>query len=200
MDRTVEQLVEFYSGKIAENSKNKAINLIGDVNSSIFLRSLNKRAINLGLVTVHNDDINRFKTVVDIETCGNEWMDSHKINEENDLDSIYNPGTSSVAQGIYKILKGKADLTGKVVLIIGRGHAVKGLADKIIRSDATVVTAHSKSKDIEKLCEMADYIVTTTNNVSLDAFEDKVIVNTQSNYPSGLGKLTTSILLYRAVM
>lgn len=199
MDRTVEQLVEFYTKNIAENNKNKAINLVGNIGGSVFLRNLDRRALNLGIVTVHNDDVDRFRTVIDIETCSNEWVDSHEVNEANDLDNIYNHGTSSVAQGIYEILKNKTDLTGKVVLIIGRGHSVKGLENALVRSNATVIIAHSKTANIERMCNLADYIVTSTNNVDLSNFKDKVVANTQSNYPSGLGKLTTSILLYRAV-
>jgi methylenetetrahydrofolate dehydrogenase (NADP+)/methenyltetrahydrofolate cyclohydrolase len=53
------------------------------------------------------------------------------------------------------------DLAGKNVVIINRSNLVgKPLYHLLLERDATVTTCHSKSRDLEKICKVADIVVT----------------------------------------
>jgi methylenetetrahydrofolate dehydrogenase (NADP+)/methenyltetrahydrofolate cyclohydrolase len=53
------------------------------------------------------------------------------------------------------------DLAGKNVVIINRSNLVgKPLYHLLLERDATVTTCHSKSKDLEKICKVADIVIT----------------------------------------
>lgn len=189
-------IMEQYRKEILENNSNKVINLIGDTNSR-FLRALDKRASDLGVVTVHNESMDRFRSVIDIETCG----DDIDVNLDNDLDYVRAHGPSSVAEGVYMILRKKGIVEGKHVVIIGRGHSVKGLYRLLIDNDSTVTICHSKTQNLREICSVCDCIVTSTSSV-VDNLKDlgKPIINIADGTPNGLSGLTTMILVHRAVM
>lgn len=53
-----------------------------------------------------------------------------------------------------------AELSGKNVVIIGRGNAVgKPLALMMLKRDATVTVCHTKTRDLSEICRRADVIV-----------------------------------------
>ena len=63
--------------------------------------------------------------------------------------------------GILEILKHEnINLAGKHCVIIGRSNIVgKPLALLLIQNDATVTVCHSKTKNIEEICKLADIVI-----------------------------------------
>ena len=64
-------------------------------------------------------------------------------------------------KGVVALLDAyQIDLKGKRVLVIGRSHLVgRPVAQLLVDAHATVTIAHSRSLEIEKLCQEADVIV-----------------------------------------
>jgi methylenetetrahydrofolate dehydrogenase (NADP+)/methenyltetrahydrofolate cyclohydrolase len=59
----------------------------------------------------------------------------------------------------------KIDLEGKTVILINRSNLVgKPLYHLLLARDATVITCHSKSKNLSELCKTADVIITAVGN------------------------------------
>lgn len=73
-------------------------------------------------------------------------------------DANYLPCTPA---GILEILKHEnINLAGKHCVIIGRSNIVgKPLALLLIQNDATVTVCHSKTKNIEEICKLADIVI-----------------------------------------
>lgn len=193
----IQDLVKSYDDDTLSKSRNKVINLVGNYENSKFFDSIARKAKRLGIVTVYNESSARFKTVVDVETADT----SMGIYPYNDIDHVATPGLSAVAEGVYRVILGMNDdnIVGKHIVIIGRHHAVKGLADALVNSDATVTIVHSRSVDIIEICNNADMVVTSTNNINLSAIGNDKVINIAAGTPAGLSSLTTSILLNRCV-
>lgn len=193
----IQDLAKRYDDDTLSKNRNKVINLVGDYNNSKFFDSIARKAKRLGIVTVYNESSDRFKTVVDVETADT----SMAINPYNDIDHVATPGLSAVAEGVYRVILGLNDgsIAGKHIVIIGRHHAVKGLADALVDSDATVTIMHSKSVGIIETCNNADMIITSTNNINLSTVDNTKVINIAAGTPAGLSSLTTSILLNRCV-
>lgn len=192
----IKEIISEYDEITMKNNKYSVINLVGRFENNPFLSALDRKAAKLGIVSVHNESSDRFKTVVDIETADHDY----KVNSENDIDNTSKYGLSAVAEGVYQIINKYGMVHGRHVLIIGRGHSVKGLSDKLVSEGATVTIAHSKSVDIDKLCDEVDVIVSSTNNIDFAKYADKLVINIADGTPRGLSGITTSILLKRAVV
>ena len=111
--------------------------------------------------------------------------------------------------GILEMIKSTGEeISGKLALVIGRSNIVgKPISTLLLQNNATVITAHSRTKDLEALIEQADIIVTCTiidvgNNykdgklvgdVNLDEFMEKVAYI--SPVPGGVGPLTITMLM-----
>lgn len=76
-----------------------------------------------------------------------------------DLDNVFHHGLSCTAMACGMILDSLGPVAGKNVCIIGRGHAVKGLADALVAADATVTICHSKSENLREIVMGADVLV-----------------------------------------
>lgn len=134
----------------------------------------------------------------------------------SDVDCVRTTGMSSVAEAIFEILQGANMIEGKSICIIGRGHAVQGLAERLIRWDATVTVCHSKTKlnpiftnDGEhKMYPAADIVICAAPQLDgiilaheliidiSDAAKD-ASVNKKAVYFSGIGPLTIAVLVNR---
>ncbi len=71
---------------------------------------------------------------------------------------------SCTPAGVIQLLKrgceGKLDIAGKECVIIGRSNIVgKPMALLMLRENATVTVAHSRTKDIANVCKRADIII-----------------------------------------
>ncbi len=161
---------------------------------------------------------------------------SRSIKPEKDIDGVnpYNAGllamgekantpcTAKSAQIILKETLG--DLTGLNVVIVGRSNIVgKPLAQLLIKENATVTVAHSKSKNLSEITKAADVVVAavgrphmfnkdffspgqTVIDVGTSEKDGKItgdvvteealeIVDYVTSVPGGVGAITTTILM-----
>ena len=133
-----------------------------------------------------------------------------------DVDCVNTTGMSSVAESTYELLQGANLVSGKSICIIGRGHAVQGLAEALTRWDATVTVCHSKTRldpifahDGEcSLYPAADIVICATPKLSGDILAHELVVdlswaakdacvNKKAVYFSGIGPLTIATLVNR---
>ena len=122
------------------------------------------------------------------------------------------------------------DLQGKNVVLINRSNLVgKPLYHLLLQRDATVITCHSKTKDLEGFCKDADVIITAVGDrtrftlrpemikqgaividVAISRFEDMLVGDTDYNkiiqkasfatpVPGGVGPMTVAMLLKNTV-
>ena len=77
--------------------------------------------------------------------------------------------TPCTAYGIIKILEHEQiKLGGKRCVVIGRSNIVgKPIASLLLKNDATVTVCHSKTKDLESFCKVADIIISATGKPKL---------------------------------
>lgn len=74
------------------------------------------------------------------------------------------------------------DLTGKTVVMINRSNLIgKPLYHLLLLHDATVITCHSKTKNLEELCKSADIVITAVGDrtkftLTPDMIKDGAIV------------------------
>ncbi len=60
------------------------------------------------------------------------------------------------------------DIAGKTVAVIGKSRLVgRPVAQIMLQKGATVLHMHSKTQDLEKLCQLADIIITATGKAGL---------------------------------
>ena len=124
----------------------------------------------------------------------------------------------------------KIDLEGKNVVLINRSNLVgKPLYQLLLEKNATVLTCHSKTKNLTNLCQSADIIITAVGNrnkftltpemikegaiiidVAISRFQEKLVGD--SNYeeiiqkasfatpvPGGVGPMTVAMLLKNTI-
>ncbi len=124
----------------------------------------------------------------------------------------------------------KIDLEGKNVVLINRSNLVgKPLYQLLLEKNATVLTCHSKTKNLTELCQSADIIITAVGDrnkftltpemikdgavvidVAISRFQEKLIGD--SNYeeiiqkasfatpvPGGVGPMTVAMLLKNTI-
>lgn len=87
----------------------------------------------------------------------------------------------STPAGIMELLKANhIELEGKHVVIVGRSNIVgKPLAHLLLEANATVTIAHSKTKDLKQLTQMADILVVAVGQTELitkDYVKDGAVV------------------------
>lgn len=94
------------------------------------------------------------------------------INPDKDVDCFHPMNVGALVDGTAKlkpctpygcmILLNSIhhDLSGKLAVVVGRSNIVgKPMASLLLQADCTVITVHSRSKNIEQLCAQADIIV-----------------------------------------
>lgn len=91
-------------------------------------------------------------------------MESWECPAAYDLDNLFHDGLSCTAMACLTILDAMGSLPGKNVCIIGRSHAVKGLAQSLVARDATVTICHSKTRDLLGATYNADIIINAAPN------------------------------------
>ena len=94
--------------------------------------------------------------------------------------------------GILEIIKSTGDeIDGKLALVIGRSNIVgKPISTLLLQNNATVITAHSKTKNLDSLLEQADIIVSCVGSAHFLTGEEKVketvtIIDVGNNYKDG---------------
>lgn len=214
MGMTSTEIVNLLSNhhlKAVKGKENKpSLLLIGSHNSP-FLRSVNRLAQEVGMdahiLNYIPPLIGNCKVVVDKETCDTVVH----LPAEADVDNLYNPGTSCVAEAAYEFLFDMVALEGKTVAIVGRGHAVQGLAKKLLELNATVTVAHSYTKDLYNVMNGQDVVVLATPVVPAFPLANELVLDIGGTLPKEMvdqlppgcqyegriGRLTNSILLAR---
>lgn len=133
-----------------------------------------------------------------------------------DVDCVNTAGMSSVAEATYELLQGANLVSSKSICIIGRGHAVQGLAEALTKWDATVTVCHSKTQlnpvftnDGErKIYPAADIVICAAPQldgvilahelvVDLSWAAKDACINKKAVYFSGIGPLTIATLVNR---
>ena len=94
--------------------------------------------------------------------------------------------------GILEMIKSTGeDISGKLALVIGRSNIVgKPISTLLLQNNATVITAHSRTKDLEALIEQADIIVSCVGVAHFLSGKEKVkptctIIDVGNNYKDG---------------
>lgn len=94
--------------------------------------------------------------------------------------------------GILEMIKSTGEkIDGKLALVIGRSNIVgKPISTLLLQNNATVITAHSKTKNLDSLLEQADIIVSCVGSAYFLTGEEKVketvtIIDVGNNYKDG---------------
>lgn len=211
LDLIVKAEAQSYLNEVAVKTHKPSLLLIGS-NSSPFLRSVYRLAQEVGMnayiLSYLPQLIKDCKVVVDRETCDTVVH----LPAEADVDNLYNPGTSCAAEAAYEFLFDTVALEGKTVTIVGRGHAVQGLAEKLLKLNATVTVAHSHTKDLYQVMNGQDVVVLATPVVPAFPLANELVLDIGGTLPKEMidqlppgcqyegriGRLTNSILLARA--
>ncbi len=190
------------------NSKGKRLILVGG--NTPFLNAIRKKATKLGIQCTDQMGIevdSKTPVVFDTEVEAPQFL----FPREADVDEIVHNGTSCCAQAIFDLFANAKKFNGENVTIIGRGHAVQGLAEALNSFlDCTVTVCHSKTRSLYDSTLFAKVIVVAapvkpedvaplTGKYVIDltgAFKGAVDAE---HYVGNIGKLTTSILLKRTV-
>ena len=190
--------------------------------NSRYLRAAEKKAKKLGLQIYETDNLyslnaslGEVPVIVDSDlsgpVCG--------LTKERDPDNLclIHTGMSCVAEAVYLAMECSGLLGPQVcanIVLVGRGHAVKGLAERLLARDATVTVCHRKTKDIGKILQPADIVVYCADTVGEDAFDklakkESVIFDVSGAVENvglpvfttaqDLGRLNISVLMRRIV-
>ena len=94
--------------------------------------------------------------------------------------------------GILEMIKSTGEeIDSKLALVIGRSNIVgKPISTLLLQNNATVITAHSKTKNLDSLLEQADIIVSCVGSAHFLTGEEKVketvtIIDVGNNYKDG---------------
>lgn len=178
------------------------LSLVGEDNP--FFRSIRKTAKEAG-VDVHDEFHATMPVLLDAKSDK-----KYVLTENNDIDHLVTDGLSCVAEATLELLK-TYGLSGKHVVIVGRGHAVKWLANALLAEDSTVTVCHRKTRFITSIMRDADMLVVAApvnerfrpryTSVIVDisnAFaEHEEQLKDVCEYTRHIGKLTVAVLLSR---
>ena len=172
----------------------------------------------------------------------NEFAVTSRISPIKDVDGLtpHNAGLLSVKKAVLVACTPSGvmemfdyhniNLEGKNVVLINRSNLVgKPLYHLLLEKNATVITCHSRTKDIEKFCQSADIIITAVGDrtkfiltpemikegsividVAISRFEDKLVGDCDyekiiekasfvTPVPGGVGPMTVAILLKNTI-
>jgi methylenetetrahydrofolate dehydrogenase (NADP+)/methenyltetrahydrofolate cyclohydrolase len=172
----------------------------------------------------------------------NEFTTTSKIAPLKDVDGLtpYNVGllamnkaalVACTPSGVMEMFDyHNINLQGKNVVIINRSNLVgRPLYYLLLERNATVITCHSKTKNLEELCRMADIIITAVGDrnkftltsemikegaividVAISSHEDKLVGDTDFDQiikkasfatpvPGGVGPMTVAMLLKNTI-
>jgi len=172
----------------------------------------------------------------------NEFTTTSKIAPLKDVDGLtpYNVGLLSMKKaalvactpsGIMEMFDyHNINLQGKNVVLINRSNLVgKPLYHLLLERNATVTTCHSKTKNLEELCHLADIIITAVGDrtkftltpemikegavvidVGISRYEEKLVGDTDFDQiiqkasfatpvPGGVGPMTVAMLLKNTI-
>jgi methylenetetrahydrofolate dehydrogenase (NADP+)/methenyltetrahydrofolate cyclohydrolase len=150
----------FHHALPTQSSKDDIINLINNLNVN---QNINGILLQLPLPeqTFTQHCINAINPIKDIDGLHPASYGTFSLLKSWDDIVINNVLVPCTPLGIMYLLQySNIQVSGKIVLIIGRSILVgKPLAMLMLSQDATVIMAHSKTKNLSKLTNMADVII-----------------------------------------
>ena len=172
----------------------------------------------------------------------NEFVTTSRISPIKDVDGLtpHNAGLLAMKKaalvactpsGVMEMFDyHNIDLEGKNIVLINRSNLVgKPLYHLLLQKNATVITCHSKTKDIEKFCQTADIIIAAVGDrtkfiltpemikegaividVAISRFENKLVgdcdyekiiekASFATPVPGGVGPMTVAMLLKNTI-
>jgi len=207
------------------------------------LLSISQNEMNELIDSLNNDSsIHGILVQLPLPSQLDEFQTTSRISPLKDVDGLtpHNMGLLSMKKAILKACTPsgimemfeyyKIDLEGKIVIMINRSNLIgKPLYHLLLEKNATVITCHSKTKNLSEICKTADIIVTGVGNRSKfvltpdmikegavvidvaitrhdgklvgDADFDEIIkkVSFASPVPGGVGPMTVAMLLKNTV-
>jgi len=163
----------------------------------------------------------------------------NRISLSKDVDGVTTEGFGNLSMGlsafgsctplgIMRLLKGyNVTCEGKLALVVGRSQILgKPMASMLLNANATTITAHSKTKDLDGLLAIADIVVAAVGipnfidckklkkgSVLIDAGyhpSEKCgdvdmngiteIVSAYTPVPGGVGPMTINTLIYNTIL
>lgn len=157
---------------------------------SPFTRAVRRKAEKLGVTCV--DDPTGVPVIVDTEV----YPGMPFIEKWQDIDRTYYDGLSCCAEAVLETL---GDVSGLHVCVVGRGHAVQGLAEILLDRDATVTVCHSKTQNLRMATLAADILVVAAPIEPWPVI-DKVVVDVAGTFGGiKVFGLTTDIIMRRVM-
>lgn len=107
-------------------------------------------------------------------------------------------------KGIITLLElNNIEIEGKIAVVIGRSNIVgKPIANLLLRKNATVIQAHSKTKNLKEITLMADILVSATGQAEFikgDMIKENAVVIDVGIVKNDNGKLKGDILFNEAI-
>jgi len=163
----------------------------------------------------------------------------NRISLSKDVDGVTTEGFGNLSMGlsafgsctplgIMRLLKGyNVTCEGKLALVVGRSQILgKPMVSMLLNANATTITAHSKTKDLDRLLAIADIVVAAVGipnfidckklkkgSVLIDAGyhpSEKCgdvdmngiteIVSAYTPVPGGVGPMTINTLIYNTIL
>ena len=218
IDDVIKKLAAELDEETAKCTVNVPTTLVGS-QDSFFLKAIKRKAdkLNIPCEIAENAQLLWKPVVIDTETARfrphNDpelpWYEQELVWDVDSMhpDSLYS--MSSVAEACFRLIADLMVIGGLTVTIVGRGHAVKGLAKELVRQNATVTVAHSHTVDLRHACRNQDIVIYATPELNKGIpYETKALVIDLGNcvpcpalfdceYTNRIGTLTTSVLLNR---
>ena len=207
--KAIDQMVEELDRETIEAAPSwlKTMHLVGG--SSKYLKAISAKGYKIGVPVrwAQPDEEGRDGYYLFDRECGVSWP----ISERYDIDAVWNQGMSCTAEAVFRILD-RLKILHSHICIIGRGHAVKGLAGRLLDNDATVTICHSKTKNLTSAAFFSEIIINASpaDVATFSACVDSVIIDISGSLsrwrdsnlatyigPGDVGRLNVSILLNR---
>lgn len=174
---------------------------------SVFLRNTKRKADTLGIPCEFYDVCQYYDAIV----VDQETRQVPHLPAEADIDHSCSEGLSCVAEAVLMLLHDSDYVWGEHIVIVGRGHAVQGLPERLLYGGATVSIVHTGTPNKFDVISRADVVIYAT-----PAFDEPIYYCTPGMvidlgnvvpepelfscpYTNRIGKLTVSILLNRFV-
>jgi len=173
------------ASQVYVRNKKKACEYIGYRSLSYELPKETSQEELLKLIDELNnrDDVNGILVQMPLPSQIDEKTVIDAISPKKDVDGFHpmNVGALCIGEkgfvsctpaGVIQLLKrgcdGKIDIAGKECVIVGRSNIVgKPMSMLMLRENATVTVAHSKTKNLEEVCRRADILIAAVGKAGM---------------------------------
>lgn len=189
----------------------------------------------------NNQEINGILCQLPLPAGYDEQLITSSISPLKDVDAFHPSNVGRLVSGDYAVLpctpagiikllaQYNIDIESKECVVVGRSNIVgKPISLLLLNSHGTVITAHSKTKDLPEVCRRADILVVAVgkpNFIKADMIKEGAVVidvginrvdgrlcgdvdfeevKTKASYitpvPGGVGPMTIAMLMYNTVV